>query len=90
MLDHIDPPALRDRAFAQAARVLRGGGVFAGTESIGAGWKFGLIHVGDTLALVDPATLPDRLRAAGFADAHVDRNERSLRFRAYKDPEKSA
>ena len=82
MLHHIDPPALQDQAFAEVARVLRRGGVFAGTDSIGAGWKFRLVHVGDTLALVDPETLPDRLHAAGLADAHVDRNQRSLRFRA--------
>jgi ubiquinone/menaquinone biosynthesis C-methylase UbiE len=82
MLHHIDPPALQDQAFAEAARVLRSGGVFAGTDSIGAGWRFRLVHVGDTLALVDPETLPARLRSAGFPDAGVDRNERSLRFRA--------
>ncbi|MGO9823266.1 MAG: class I SAM-dependent methyltransferase [Solirubrobacteraceae bacterium] len=82
MLHHIDPPALQDQAFAEVARVLRSGGVFAGTDSIGAGLRFRLVHVGDTLALVDPETLPDRLHAAGFADAHVDRNQRSLRFRA--------
>lgn len=83
MLHHIDPPVLQDRAFSEVARVLCPGGVFAGTDSIGAGWKFRLVHVGDTLALVDPVALPARLRAAGFADPRVDHNARSLRFRAH-------
>ncbi len=84
MLHHIDPPALQDRAFAEVARVLCDGGVFAGTDSIGAGRLFKVIHVGDTLALVDPAGLPTRLTRAGLSEPSVDRTERSFRFRAYK------
>lgn len=84
MLHHIDPPALQDRAFAEVARVLRPGGVFAGTDSIGAGRLFKVIHIGDTLALIDPDRLPVRLTDAGLADPQVDRSERSLRFRARK------
>lgn len=36
----------------------------------------------DTMTLVDPATLPDRLRRAGFTDPGVDAAEHQLRFRA--------
>ena len=82
MLHHIDPPPLQDRAFAEVARVLRPGGVFAGTDSLGVGRLFRLIHIGDSLALVDPATLPGRLHAAGLTAAQVSCSERSLRFRA--------
>ncbi len=84
MLHHIDPPALQDRAFAEAARVLRETGVFAGTDSIGAGRLFKVIHIGDTLALIDPVGLPARLTRAGLTEPSVDFSERSLRFRAYK------
>ena len=84
MLHHIDPPALQDRAFAEVARVLRPGGTFAGTDSLGAGRLFKLIHVGDSLALIDPEALPGRLETAGLRRPRVDRSERSLRFRAYR------
>ncbi len=84
MLHHIDPPALQDRAFAEVARVLRPGGIFAGTDSLGAGRVFKLIHIGDTLALIDPEGFPSRLEHAGLSRPRVDRSHRSLRFRAYK------
>lgn len=84
MLHHIDPPALQDRAFAEVARVLRPGGTFAGTDSLGAGRLFRLIHVGDTLAVIDPDTLAYRLEKAGLSRSRVDRSQRSLRFRAYR------
>jgi ubiquinone/menaquinone biosynthesis C-methylase UbiE len=84
MLHHLDPPQLQDRAFAEVARVLRPGGWFAGTDSLGAGRLFKLIHIGDKLALVDPARLPERLRAAGLDSVKIDRSERSLRFRAQR------
>ena len=82
MLHHVPSPELQDRLFAEAGRVLRPGGVFAGTDSIGRGPLFKLIHIGDDLVLVDPAGLPDRLRSAGLEEAHVDERGRSLRFRA--------
>jgi ubiquinone/menaquinone biosynthesis C-methylase UbiE len=84
MLHHIDPAPAQDRAFAEVARVLRPGGCFAGTDSQGVGWLFKLIHVGDTLNLVDPARLPERLTAAGLAEPKVDLRGRSLRFRAHR------
>jgi ubiquinone/menaquinone biosynthesis C-methylase UbiE len=84
MLHHIPTAELQDRAFAEIARVLRPGGTFAGTDSAGTGLLFKLIHVGDTLNLVDPDGLPDRLADAGLADATVERGGRSMRFRAHK------
>jgi SAM-dependent methyltransferase len=82
MLHHITPAELQDRAFTEIARVLIPGGTFAGTDSVGDGRLFKLIHVGDTLELIDPETLPDRLTAAGFEGISVDRSGRSMRFRA--------
>jgi ubiquinone/menaquinone biosynthesis C-methylase UbiE len=37
MLHHIPTAAQQDQAFAEVARVLRPGGTFAGTDSIGSG-----------------------------------------------------
>jgi ubiquinone/menaquinone biosynthesis C-methylase UbiE len=84
MLHHITPQASQDKVFAEAARVLAPGGIFAGTDSIGTGMVFKLIHIGDTLEPMDPGTLPGRLERAGFADVSVDLGGRSMRFRARK------
>jgi SAM-dependent methyltransferase len=81
MLHHVPSPEQQDRLFAEAARVLRPGGVFAGLDSR-LSLRFRLLHIGDTMVVVDPATLPDRLRAAGFADVDVEANPRAFRFRA--------
>jgi SAM-dependent methyltransferase len=82
MLHHIPSAELQDRTFFEVARVLRPGGVFAGTDSVGSGPLFKLIHIGDTLNLLDPDRLPSRLTAAGFDSVSVDRTDKSIRFRA--------
>ena len=82
MLHHIPSSELQDRALAEAARVLRPGGVFAGSDSIGGGALFRAIHIGDTLNLVDPGTFETRLRAAGFVQPRIDTTKRSFRWRA--------
>jgi ubiquinone/menaquinone biosynthesis C-methylase UbiE len=82
MLHHVPSPRLQDRLFAQACRVLRPGGVFAGTDSQSS-WRFRLIHLFDTMVVVDPKTLPERLRAAGLTGVRVDVDQ-SVRFRAFK------
>jgi ubiquinone/menaquinone biosynthesis C-methylase UbiE len=84
MLHHVPSRELQDRLLAEAARVLRPGGVFAGTDSLGTGIFFRLLHVGDTLVPVAPDQLPGRLQAAGLGDARVSRGGRSFRFRARK------
>ena len=84
MLHHITPAASQDKVFKEVVRVLRPGGTFAGTDSIGDGRLFKLIHVGDTLNLLDPATLATRLKGAGLANPTIDRGGRSIRFRAHK------
>jgi hypothetical protein len=45
---------------------------------------FKLIHIGDKLALIDPARLPARFNDAGLSRPSVECRERSFRFRAYK------
>jgi ubiquinone/menaquinone biosynthesis C-methylase UbiE len=84
MLHHLPSEEAQDRAFAEALRVLRPGGVFAGTDSLGTSLTFKLIHVGDTLNPVDPATLPQRLERSGFERVEVGTGGASLRFRAYR------
>jgi SAM-dependent methyltransferase len=71
MLHHLPRPDLQDRLFAEVHRVLAPGGVFCGSDNPGRGLKFRLIHLGDNKTVVDPATLGDRLQAAGFEPARV-------------------
>jgi SAM-dependent methyltransferase len=84
MLHHVPTPELQDRLFAEVRRVLRPGGVFAGTDSVGRGLLFKLFHIGDTLVLVDPDGLPGRLSAAGFEEVRVSAVKQSFRFSARK------
>jgi ubiquinone/menaquinone biosynthesis C-methylase UbiE len=84
MLHHIPAAGDQDRVFAEVARVLRPGGTFAGTDSVGTGWLFKLIHVGDTLLPIDPDRLPARLREAGLTEPNVERVDGTFRFRARK------
>jgi SAM-dependent methyltransferase len=84
MLHHVPSRELQDRLFAEAARVLRDGGVFAGTDSLGTGWLFKVLHVGDTLVPVPPDGLAERLERVGLVEPSVKRGGRSFRFRARK------
>lgn len=84
MLHHVPSKALQDSLFAETCRVLRPGGVFAGFDSQ-LSFRFRMLHIGDTMVVVDPRTFPDRLRAAGFTDVHVTHEPKSrVRFRASK------
>ena len=70
MLHHLPCPTAQDRLFAEAARVLRPGGVFAGSDSIASPGLRGFHH-DDVYVPVDPTGLPARLEAAGFTDVEV-------------------
>ncbi|MGH3971364.1 MAG: class I SAM-dependent methyltransferase [Mycobacterium sp.] len=83
MLHHIPTAVLQDRLFAEAFRVLRPGGVFAGSDSV-ASIPFRILHFRDTCNPVAPDTLPERLHATGFGDVHVDASSGRLRWRAVK------
>lgn len=84
MLHHVPSAALQDRLLSEVCRTLRPGGVFAGTDSLHS-LPLRLLHIGDTMVLVDPAKFPARLEAAGFGDIHVELKEPyAFRFRARK------
>jgi SAM-dependent methyltransferase len=81
MLHHVPSPAAQDKLFSQVARVLRPGGIFAGTDSLDS-QEFRELHVGDVCVPVEPETLAHRLSVAGFEQITVDTNEYGVRFRA--------
>ena len=83
MLHHVPSPQLQDRLFGEACRVLRPGGVFAGTDSR-PNTRFRLIHLFDTMVPVPPDTLEGRLASAGFRDMRVTATARRVFFRARK------
>jgi ubiquinone/menaquinone biosynthesis C-methylase UbiE len=74
MLHHVPTAELQDRLFAEVARVLRPGAPLVASDSL-ASDELKVHHEGDTYNPVDPATLPERLAAAGFGDVQVKTNE---------------
>jgi ubiquinone/menaquinone biosynthesis C-methylase UbiE len=84
MLHHVPSPTLQDRLFAEVFRVLRAGGVFSGTDNLGMGGAFKLLHVHDVLVPVAPDLLPPRLERAGLIEPRVELGGRSFRFQAHK------
>ncbi|HLH29432.1 MAG TPA: class I SAM-dependent methyltransferase, partial [Acidimicrobiales bacterium] len=74
MLHHVPSARSQDRLLGEAARVLRPGAPIVAVDSLESD---GLrsFHQGDTYQPLDPATLPGRLHAAGFADVEVRVNE---------------
>jgi SAM-dependent methyltransferase len=81
MLHHVPSVALQDRLFAEVARVLRPGGVFAGVDSLDSD-GFRELHQGDICVPIEPVHLTDRLVQAGFGEVFVDTNDYGVRFRA--------
>jgi SAM-dependent methyltransferase len=80
MLHHVPSVAAQDRMLAELGRVLRPGGLLAGTDAMDTPARRAL-HVGDVFVPADPAGLPGRLRAAGFADPEVEVDAAGDRFR---------
>ncbi len=81
MLHHVPTAALQDRLLQEARRVLKPGGVLAGSDSR-TSILFRLAHVHDTMTLVDPATFATRLTGAGFHQADVQVHKDFFAFRA--------
>jgi SAM-dependent methyltransferase len=80
MLHHVPSVAAQDRMLAELWRVLRPGGLLAGTDGMDTPARRRR-HVGDVFVPADPAALPRRLRAAGFADPEVEADPGADRFR---------
>ena len=83
MLHHVTPESAQDALFAEAARVLRPGGVFAGVDSLNSA-VFRLLHWRDPMVIVPPDGLLERLQRAGFARAEITVRRRDFRFRAWR------
>jgi len=83
MLHHLPSPAAQDRLFAEAARVLRPGGVFAGTDSLDSE-EFRELHVDDICVPIAPDGLAARLESAGLSNVEVITNEYGVRFRGWR------
>jgi len=83
VLHHIPSPALQDAALAELARVLRPGGLLAGSDGLDTPARREL-HVDDVFVPVDPGVLAARLEAAGFGQARVDIAGDRVRFAAVK------
>ncbi len=81
MLHHVPSIALQDRLLREVRRVLRPGGVFAGSDSRTSA-VFRLAHVADTMVLVDPETFSGRLADAGFTNVDVEVAKGAFAFRA--------
>jgi SAM-dependent methyltransferase len=81
MLHHVPTSEQQDQLFGEVCRVLRDGGVFIGIDSLDSE-RIRRGHVDDVFNPVDPDTLGDRLRAAGFAEVAIERREDRVRFRA--------
>ena len=73
MLHHVPSVELQDKLFAEVARVLQPGAALVASDSL-ASAELEAHHEGDTYNPVDPDSLPERFRAAGFADAEVRTN----------------
>jgi ubiquinone/menaquinone biosynthesis C-methylase UbiE len=74
MLHHVPTSELQGRLFAEIARVLRPGAALVAGDSLGSE-ELKAHNEDDTYNPVDPATLCDRLSAAGFTDVDVRTND---------------
>jgi SAM-dependent methyltransferase len=79
MLHHVPTAELQDAVFRDACRVLEPGGVFV-CRDIRPHWRLRLLHVFDTMLVLDPETLPGRLQRAGFAGLDLEVENHELRF----------
>jgi SAM-dependent methyltransferase len=85
MLHHVPSAELQDKVFREVWRVLRPGGVFVSIDSVDFHTlRMKLIHIGDSIAPVNPNTVAARLEAAGFRDCSLETNPYAFRFIAHR------
>ncbi len=82
MLHHVPSRDAQDQLFEEVRRVLAPGGRFTGTDSVGKGLGFALLHVGDDKVLLDLEELPSRFARAGLRDVDVHADGETIWFRA--------
>jgi len=81
MLHHVPTAEQQDRLFAEVCRLLDETGVFVGVDSLDTE-RIRRGHVDDVFNPVDPDTLGERLRTAGFAAVDLEHRDDRIRFRA--------
>ena len=70
MLHHLKSPEAQTFAFSEIRRVLQPGGVFLAID-IPDGWLHRVAHIHSTFVPLAPATIPNRLAAAGLSDVSI-------------------
>jgi ubiquinone/menaquinone biosynthesis C-methylase UbiE len=85
MLHHVPTADLQDRLFAEVARVVRPGGQLVAFDSV-ASSDLAALHHDDVYNPIDPRTVADRLRDAGFDDIDVRVNAFGWAARARRGP----
>jgi len=83
MLHHLKSIDLQDRTFSEVYRVLRRGGVFLAFD-IPDGWFHRVGHIKSTFVPLDPATVSQRLMAAGLSKIMMDSRSSGFRIRALR------
>lgn len=83
MLHHVPSVAQQDALLIEVRRLLRPGGVLAGTDSLDSP-EFRELHAGDVCQPIEPHSLAAQLTGAGYIDVCVDTNNYAIRFRARK------
>lgn len=86
MLHHVPSRTLQDQLLREVWRVLRPGGVFAGSDSL-QNILMRLIHIADTFVPVDADTFAARLQSAGFEVLSVGKSSRAFKFHARRPAE---